>query len=115
MNSAESQMAGLRMLLRESSGWQAMILINRPGDTPFVTGVSPRLRGYEIVCYSGDYDIWKQHANGKHTMVKSDLSLEEVSEWIRLRSPKEKQFLANGARWMEETLKFYRVPQRKAV
>lgn len=112
MNSNDSQKAGLKMLLNETEGWHAMILMERPGDTPFLTGISPRLRGYEIVCYTGEYDVWRQYADGRHTMVKSDLSLEEAREWLLARSPKEKQLRANAARWTEDTLKFYRIPER---
>lgn len=112
--SAESQIAGLNMIVEECKGWHAMLLINRPGDVPFITGISPALRGYEIVCYTGEYDIWKQPKRypSAPQMVETNLSVEDVVEWIKKRSPTEKEFLRHAEKWFEETMVHYRIPKK---
>ena len=99
----------LHDFIQQAEDWNVVILISRPGDSPFLAPVCPKLMGVEICAdpSSGLYDIWR---NG--TIIKGGLRAKALARWLRKRTPSEDEYIANGEAWVEATLQRYDVPKR---
>lgn len=93
----------------------AMVFMESRGDVSFLAPIHPKLRGVEIVAASPpkstgkDYDIWR----GRN-LVAPDLTMVEVLAWLSQKVPSltERDIYDNGRRWLEDVMKYYRVPKR---
>lgn len=92
----------------------AMIIMSPPGDVCFLAPIAPELRGVEIVAASSpcddgkDYDIWMR--GSRKGMVESNLTAAQVVDWLNERGRhSEAEYIANGAAWTEDALRFYGV------
>ena len=101
--------ARLERVFKDTADWVLLVYMERPGDVAFLTPIVPTLRGWEIVAAdpNGGYDLWHEG-----DLKQVNLTLTEVSEWLRRHTPPEAVVLAEGARWLEDTFIYYRVPKR---
>ncbi len=108
-----SQRHRLKAVIADTGGWGVLLYLERPGDMATLVPIVPRLRDYEIVsAKEGNYDIWQA---SPQRIVRSDLTLAQVSEWLRASTPDDAELEANVAKWTEETLDLLGVPKRAAA
>jgi hypothetical protein len=109
MLSDEEQHQRLRSFLEDMAGWNAMVLIQRPGDVVTLHPIAPDLRGVEIVAAmdDGKLDLWR---NGRPW--KMDMTHAQAAEFIMSKSPSEELFMKHGAKWAEALFQRLGIPRR---
>jgi hypothetical protein len=129
--SDDQQRERLTLVMKDTADWMVLMVMTLPhGDMTVLVSPAPKMRGFEIVsCLPDDpsYDIWKRKKYapdvpkpGEFPVVmdstlriyKPSLSLPQVSDFIRARTPTEAQFLKHGKEWLEDMMLFYRIPKR---
>jgi hypothetical protein len=128
--SDDQQRERLRLVMQDTADWQVLMVMSLPhGDMTVLVSPAPALRGYEIVSpLPGDpsYDIWKRDRYAPQvpkpgefpvvldptlTLYRSSLTLPQLSDWLRDRTPTEEEFQAHGREWVEALMAFYHVPK----
>jgi hypothetical protein len=104
----EAELARLERVVKDTAGWSILLYMWPPGDVQFLAPLVPELRGYEIVAAdpNGGYDLWREG-----DLERTDLTLTELSEWLRRSTPPDDVIIAEGAGWVEELFAYYGVPK----
>ena len=77
-----------------------LLYVERPGDVSSLVPVFPELRGYDIVCATGAYDVW---FNGIMTS-DCDLTIDQMCQWLMKYQRSDEDVMANVALWTQDVL-----------
>jgi hypothetical protein len=102
MLTLDEQTARLTDFMRDTAGWNVMILCRAPGDVVTLRPICPKLANVEVVIALDDnqIDLWR---NGR--AWKMGLTHAQAAEFLRSQTPSEAEFMAHGAEWAEKLFK----------